>query len=181
MKILWLQGFPLQLGWGGVPPISQKVTKSPPIRVRCHHHKNYKNFKQQNKSIFLGDLYKTFCLWCTFLQELVIHNHGGLLLAEKFLVPAKILEISAVIIACCCWSLPICKKSNLLFWITLDTSDHFHLNWLKVLILLLPCHMQKTNFTTQLILEIKLTHYLLSFWACSGMPERTHLKQPPKI
>ena len=35
-----------------------------------------------------------------------------------------------------------------------------------------------TLFITQLILEIKLTHYLLSLWACSGMPEHTHLKQP---
>ena len=36
----------------------------------------YKNFQQQNKSIFLG---KIFCLQCTFLQELVIHDHEGLL------------------------------------------------------------------------------------------------------
>ena len=91
------------------------------------------------------------------------------------------MEIPAVIIACCCWSLPICKKSNLLFWITLDTSDHFHLNWLKVLLLLLPYHMQKTNFITQLILEIKLTHYLLSLWACSGILEHTHLNQLTNI
>ena len=32
-KILGLKGFPLQPGWGGAPPISQEVTKSPPIRV----------------------------------------------------------------------------------------------------------------------------------------------------
>ena len=76
-----------------------------------------------------------------------------------------------------CWSLIICKKSDLLFWITWNISEHFHLKWLKVLLLLLPYHMQKTNFITQLILEIKLTHYLLSLWACSGMPEHTHLKQ----
>ena len=68
------------------------------------------------------------------------------------------MEIPTVI-ASFCWSLPICKKSDLLFWITLNTSDHFHLKWLKVLLLLLPYHMQKTNFITQLILEIKLTHY----------------------
>ena len=86
------------------------------------------------------------------------------------------MEIPTVI-ASFCWSLPICKKSDLLFWITLNTSDHFHLKWLKVLLLLLPYHMQKTNFITQLILEIKLTHYLLSLWACSGIPEHTHLKQ----
>ena len=46
------------------------------------------------------------------------------------------MEIPTVIAFC--WSLPICKKSDLLFWITLNTSDHFHLKWLKVLLLLLP-------------------------------------------
>ena len=40
--------------------------------------------------------------------------------------------------------------------------------------------MQETNFITQLILEIKMTHYLLSPGACSGVPEHTHLKQPTK-
>ena len=45
-----------------------------------------------------------------------------------------------------CWSLPICKKSDVLFWITLNTPDHFHLRWLKVLLLLLSYNMQKTNF-----------------------------------
>ena len=50
------------------------------------------------------------------------------------------------------------------------------INW--VLLLLLPYHMQKTNFITPLVLEIKLTHYLLPIWACSGMPEHTHWKQP---
>ena len=34
-------------------------------------------------------------------------------------------------IDCFCWSLPICKNSNLLFWITLDTTDHIHLKWLS--------------------------------------------------
>ena len=57
------------------------------------------------------------------------------------------MEIPTVI-ASFCWSLPICKKSNLLFWITLNTSDHFHLKWLKVFLLLLPYHMQNTNFIT---------------------------------
>ena len=61
------------------------------------------------------------------------------------------------VIASFCWSLPICKKSDLLFWITLNTSDHVHLKWLKVLLPLLPYHMQKNNFITQLVLEIKLT------------------------
>ena len=56
----------------------------------------YKIFQRQNKSIFLGNLYKIFCLWCAFLQELVIHDHEGLLLAEKFQYLTKILEIPTV-------------------------------------------------------------------------------------
>ena len=66
------------------------------------------------------------------------------------------MEIPTVI-ASFCWSLPICKKFDLLFWITLKTSDHFHLKWLRVLLRLLPYHIEETNFITQLILEIKLT------------------------
>ena len=54
-------------------------------------------------------------------------------------VPPQILEISTVI-ACFCWSLPICK-----IWIILDTSDHFRLKWLKVLFLFFPYHMQKNE------------------------------------
>ena len=60
-------GFFITVGVGWcLSPISQKA-----------------NFQQQNKSIFLRNLYKIFCLWCTFLQELVIHDHGGFLQAEK--------------------------------------------------------------------------------------------------
>ena len=44
----------------------------------------HKNFQQQNKSIFLGNLYKIFSLWCKFLQELTIHDHESLLQVEKF-------------------------------------------------------------------------------------------------
>ena len=44
----------------------------------------HKNFQQQNKSICLGNLFKIFGLWCTFLQELTIHDHESLLQAEKF-------------------------------------------------------------------------------------------------
>ena len=43
-----------------------------------------KNFQQQSKSIFLGNLYKIFSLWCIFLQELTIHDNESLLQAEKF-------------------------------------------------------------------------------------------------
>ena len=87
----------------------------------------------------------------------------------------QILEIPTVI-ACFCWSLPIRK-----IWITLDTSDHFHLKWLKVLLLFLPYHMQKTNFITQLLLKIKLTHSLLPLWTFSDILEHTHLKQRTNI
>ena len=45
-------------------------------------------------------------------------------------------------------SLSVTKWPNLL--------DHFHLKWLKVLLLFLTT-FKKTNFITQLILEIKLT------------------------
>ena len=38
-----------------------------------------KNFQQQSKSIFLGNLYKIFSLWCIFLQELTIQDHESLL------------------------------------------------------------------------------------------------------
>ena len=41
--------------------------------------------------------------------------------------------------------------------------------------------MQGTNFITQLILDIKLNHYLLSFWEFWGMSDHTHLKQPTNI
>ena len=61
----------------------------------------YKNFQQQNKSVLLGNLYKIFCLWCTFLQELVIHDHEGLVQAKKSYYPTKILEIPTVIAFFC--------------------------------------------------------------------------------
>ena len=99
---------------------------------------------------------------------------------KKVSPPLKFWKNPTVIV-CFCWSLLTCKKSNLSFWITLGTSDPFYLKWLKVLLLLVPCHMQKTNFLTQLILEVKLTHYLLSFWECLAVPEHTHLKQPTNI
>ena len=43
-----------------------------------------KIFDSKNNSVFLENLYKIFCMWCTFLQELVIHDHEGLLQAEQF-------------------------------------------------------------------------------------------------
>ena len=64
-------------------------------------------------------------------------------------------------------------------WTRLTTSTWN--GWINVLLSLLPYHMQKTNFITQLILESKLTHYFLSLWAYSGKPKHTHLKQPTNI
>ena len=62
-----------------------------------------------------------------------------------------------------------------MFWVTLDMSDHTHLKWLNEFVhLLIPYHMQETSFITQLILDIKLTHYLSSVWASPGMPETTN-------
>ena len=42
----------------------------------------------------------------------------------------------------------------------------------------LPHAKNQLYLLTQCIPEIKLTHYLLSIWACSGMPQHNHLKQP---
>ena len=36
LKILGIQGFPLQSGWSGAPSVNQKVTKFLPIRVSPH-------------------------------------------------------------------------------------------------------------------------------------------------
>ena len=54
-------------------------------------------------------------------------------------------------------------------------------DWINLLLLLISYHMQKTNSITQLILEIKLTQYLSSLWACSDMPDHIHLKRPTNI
>ena len=132
-------------------------------------------FQQENKSIFLGSYYKIFCLWCTFLQELTIHDH------ERFGIPLKFWKFPYSCLFML--SLPVCKKSNLLFRITLDISDHINLKWLNinVSLLLFSYHMKKSNLITQFILEIKLTCFLLSIWACSGVPEHTNLNLPTNI
>ena len=39
-----------------------------------------------------------------------------------------------------------------------------------------PNHAQNINFMTQLVLEIKLTYYLASLWACHYMTDQTLLK-----
>ena len=51
-------------------------------------------------------------------------------------------------------------------------------DWINLLVLLIPYHMLTTNFITQLIIEIKLTHYSASLWECPGVSGDTHLKQP---
>ena len=65
------------------------------------------------------------------------------------------------------------------FWAHLTTPTWN--DWINVLLLLIPYHMQKTSFITQLILEIKLTHYLSSVWANPGMLDHTLLRQPTNI
>ena len=54
-------------------------------------------------------------------------------------------------------------------------------NWINLLLLLIPYCMQKSNFITQLNLEIKLTHYSSSLWACSVIPDYALLNQPTNI
>ena len=77
--------------------------------------------------------------------------------------------ITRFILTCCFKSLWAC--------LTTHTWNH----WVNLLLLMILYHMQKTNIITQIILEIKLTHYLSSLWACPGMPNNTHLKQPSNI
>ena len=43
---------------------------------------------------------------------------------------------------------------------------------------MIPYHMQEIKFITQLILDMKLSYYLLLFWACQSMSSHTHLKHP---
>ena len=123
-NLIGTAGFFITVGWVCALPFSQKVTKSPPTPDPFPHqifrftkflhyyylakfiswskNKNgYKIFQQQNKSVFQGNLHKTFCLWCTFLQEVVIHDHEGLTQAEKFYYPTKIFEISTAIASFC--------------------------------------------------------------------------------
>ena len=53
-------------------------------------------------------------------------------------------------------------------------------DWTNLLFQLIPYHMQKTNFITQLILDINLNQ-CLSFWACRGMFDHIQLKQKNNI
>ena len=64
-----------------------------------------------------------------------------------------------------------------LLWTRLTTSTWD--DWINLSLLLIP--YQKTDFITQPILEIKLTHFSSSLWTCPGMPEHTHWKQPTNI
>ena len=57
-------------------------------------------------------------------------------------------------------------------------SNHFGNAWPHPLEMIekicnLPNHMKKAQLLTQLILEIKLAHYLASFWACPDVPDYT--------
>ena len=67
----------------------------------------------------------------------------------------------------------ICCFESLWTCLTTFTSN----DWINVSLLLPTYHMQKTNFLTQLFLEMKLTYYLLSLWACSGLSTPTWTSQ----
>ena len=69
--------------------------------------------------------------------------------------------IAKFILNCCFESL----------WAPLITS--IWNNWMNLLLSLIPFHMRKTNFITQLILEIKFTHYMPSH-ACLHLLEATN-------
>ena len=102
---------------------------------------------------------------------------------KTFSLPTKILEIPPAI-SCFYWSYLYIKYLTYSFeslWACLTTSTSN--NWLNLPPLLIPYHMQKTNFITQLILGIKMTHYLLLLWACCYVNSRylIHLKQPTNI
>ena len=137
-----------------------------------------KTYNKINKSIFLGNLEiflpvvyiftKTYNSWPwkfaagrnSLTKNLEIHL--------QLVIPLKS-YIYAKNLTCCFYSL----------WRRLITS-----NWnnsMNLLLLLISSHMQKTNFITQFILEIRLDHYLSLLWACSDIPKQTHLKQPNNI
>ena len=70
-----------------------------------------------------------------------------------------------------------CFFESLWAWLTTVNWN----DWVNLLLLSIPYHMQKANFLTELIFEIKLAYYLSSLWACLGIPEHTYLKQPTNI
>ena len=106
-----------------------------------------KIFKNKISSIFLGNLYKIFCLWCIFLQELNLRLKFWKSHLKLFVSVDTCLYVTNL----------TCFES---LWIRQTTSTWN--DWINVLLLLLPHHRQQNNFITQLILEIKLTSYLIS-------------------
>ena len=60
----------------------------------------------------------------------------------------------------------------------LDLTTTTWNNWINLLLLWIPNWIEKVKFKIQLVLEIKLTHYLSSLGACPGEPYHTHLKWP---
>ena len=95
---------------------------------------------------------------------------------RKSLPPTKILEIPLQLLVSVEAYLYVknltCSFESV--WIRLTSFT-----WSDLINVYLCCFfaMQKTNFITQLIFEIKLTHYLLSIWACSGVPGHTWSSQ----
>ena len=60
----------------------------------------------------------------------------------------------------------------------LDLTTTTWNNWINLLLLWIPNWIEKVKFKIQLVLEIKLTHYLSSLGACPGEPYHTQLKWP---
>ena len=120
-----------------------------------------KNYNKINKSIFLENLEiflpvvyiftKTYNSWPwkfaagrnSLTKNLEIHL--------QLVIPLKG-YLYAKNLTCCFESL----------WGRLITSNWNNL--MNFLLLLIPSHIQKTNFITQFILEIRLAHYLCHFW-----------------
>ena len=124
LEILGLQGFSLQPVWISAPPISQKVIKSlptpTPFSTKFLHSPNFniiitRSWRLKNKnqkmaieifnnriSRFSQGIFLKFSdCGVDFFQEPVIHDHEGLLQAEKFQYPTNILEIPTVTASFC--------------------------------------------------------------------------------
>ena len=95
-KFLGPPGFPLQPGLGGTPHFHIFLMKAlllllllEVVDYSLKTKNSHKNFQQQNNSIFLGNLYKLFCLWCTILQELNFMTMKVCCKQKSFSLPLK--------------------------------------------------------------------------------------------
>ena len=133
-------------------------------------HKNLQTTKWVN---FSGESRKCSVCGVHFYKNLQFTTMKFCCRQKMFSPPTKILEIPPAI-GCFCRSVPICKKSNLLFWITLTTSDHIHLKWSNKFV---------TSYWFLTTYKKLMTHYLLLLWACCYIDfhYHTHLKQRTNI